>query len=797
MLDGIRILDLADENGSFCSRLLADLGASVIKVEKPGGDPSRKKSPFCSGMPDNENSLFFAYHNSNKLSVTLDIEQGSDRIKFFELLKNTDVLIETFNPGYSETSGLSLEKLTEINPALIHSSITGFGRYGPKKNYQPSSIVSAAFGGQMYVCGFPEQNPLAYFGEQSHYISSLFGAVSILLSIRQRALTGKGQFIDISAQEAVASTLDHVMVSYFYNNTVSTRQGNLYGNSFFCILPCKDGYIQISLLQQWDTFVELLASEDMANNLTDKKWSSEDYRIENIDHIIDVVKEWTLKHSVKELFQTGQSMRFPWSPVFSPEEVMQSPQLKKRQFFRRTGYPGNVTIISPGLPYRFSSFPLLPNRRAPLSGEHNSELFADKKRPVINKTQNIFASKDQLKSCENYKHSLKGIRILDFTWMLSGPYATRILADHGAEVIKIQSHKTANGAEANLTGYFNTWNRNKLGITLDISRPEAKDIILKLASVSDVVVENFSPRVMRNWGLDYEQLKQANPDIIMAGISAMGQTGPWKDFVGYGPTFHALSGLTHMTSIGQEHPAGLGHAYADTVIGLYSALAILAALDYRDKTGLGQYIDISGYEAVCTLLGYALTRTEIKQTGNVESYYTNYLQNIQSAPHGCYKCLGKDRWCVIAVFSEEQWSAFCHATGNQTWIKDERFSNIDKRKANSAELDRLIKQWTINLTAETAIEILQSAGIPAGIVQTAEDLAKDSHLKARDFYVEVDHPVLGKTYTDSAPAKFYGNTIKTWKPAPLLGEHNHYVLTDLLGFTEKEITEFTDKGVFY
>ncbi len=206
------------------------------------------------------------------------------------------------------------------------------------------------------------------------------------------------------------------------------------------------------------------------------------------------------------------------------------------------------------------------------------------------------------------------MRVLDFTWMLAGPYATRILADCGAEVIKVQSARTAKGAELNTAGYFNTWNRNKRGITLDLSHPEARDIILSLTAVSDIVVDNFSPRVMSNWGFSYDALKKVKPDLIMASISAMGQTGPWRDFVGYGPTFHALSGLTSMTSSGQESPIGLGHAYADTIIGLYSAMAMLAALRHRDATGEGQYIDVSGYEAICSLLGPALLHTGIKET---------------------------------------------------------------------------------------------------------------------------------------------------------------------------------------
>jgi crotonobetainyl-CoA:carnitine CoA-transferase CaiB-like acyl-CoA transferase len=273
--------------------------------------------------------------------------------------------------------------------------------------------------------------------------------------------------------------------------------------------------------------------------------------------------------------------------------------------------------------------------------------------------------------------------------MLSGPYATRVFADSGAEVIKVQSAKTAKGAELNTTGYFNTWNRNKRSITLDLSHPEARDIILRLMAMSDIVVENFSPRVMSNWGLSYDVLKEAKPDLIMASISAMGQTGPWRDYTGYGPTFHALSGLTFMTSSGQEQPVGLGHAYADTIIGLYSAMVILAALRYRDATGEGQYIDISGYEAICTLLGPALLHAGMKET--IHTPTGQYDDNIPAAPYGCYRCTGDNRWCVIAVFNEDEWCTFSRLMGSPDWTGEEIFSTPARRIENHATLDRHVE----------------------------------------------------------------------------------------------------------
>ena len=391
------------------------------------------------------------------------------------------------------------------------------------------------------------------------------------------------------------------------------------------------------------------------------------------------------------------------------------------------------------------------------------------------------------------KDVLSGLRVLDFTWMLAGPYATRILADFGAEVIKVQSNKTSGGGESNITGYFNTWNRNKRGITLDMSYPEAREIALKLTGISDVVIENFSPRVMSNWGLNYEKMKEVRPDLIMVSMAAMGQTGPWRDFVAYGPTIQALSGLTYLTSFSKNTPIGLGYSYADIIAGLYAALAVLAALEYRDRTGQGQYVDISEYGAMCTLMGP--TFLDISVNHNEVLPKGNRPDEIQAAPYGCYKCLGIDRWCVIAAFNETEWQALCHIMGYPSWAREERFSTLPKRKVHAEELDKLVTQWTSTCTAEELVLLLQEAGVPSGVVQNAEDLSEDLQLKARDYFVGLEHPVLGMTTSDASPIRLSDSVTAGWKAAPLLGEDNRYVYKELLNLSESELTSYMEKGV--
>jgi crotonobetainyl-CoA:carnitine CoA-transferase CaiB-like acyl-CoA transferase len=388
---------------------------------------------------------------------------------------------------------------------------------------------------------------------------------------------------------------------------------------------------------------------------------------------------------------------------------------------------------------------------------------------------------------------LSEIRVLDFTRVLAGPYATRMLGDFGAEVIKVQSNKASGGGEDNNGPYFNAWNRNKMSITLDMRYPEAKEIVKGLTAMSDVVIENFTPRVMSNWGLGYEELRQIRKDLIMVSMSGMGQSGPWRDFTAFGPTIHSLSGHTYLTSYDKDSPVGIGFSYADIIAGLYAVFAVLAALKYRENTGCGQYIDLSEYEAACTLLGpvfldLTANNTEIRPQGN-------RTPSVPAAPYGCYPCLGEDRWCAIAVFSEDEWRALRNIMENPSWAREHRFSTLARRKQNEAALDKNIGQWTRKQNAEEIAKRLQEAYVSAGVVQNAADLAKDVQLIARNLFREIEHPRLGTLKTDRCPIASKDDGEGPWKPSPLLGEDNDYVYGELLHLSDEARNSLVDKGI--
>jgi benzylsuccinate CoA-transferase BbsF subunit len=386
---------------------------------------------------------------------------------------------------------------------------------------------------------------------------------------------------------------------------------------------------------------------------------------------------------------------------------------------------------------------------------------------------------------------LQNIRILDFSWVLAGPYATRILADFGAEVIKVQPLLPEEAEDTFSRGYYNTWNRNKLGITLNLNKAEGVAIAKKLVAISDAVVENFTPRVMANWGLDYENLKKKKPDIIMLSMSTMGSTGPQRDYSGFGPTVHAFSGMTYLTSLPGKPPMGPGYAHADHVAGLVSALAVLSALEYRRRTGEGQFIDISQVEAMASLLGDAVV--EYTADGRVPEPSGN--RSAGAAPHGIYRCRGDDRWCAIAVFNDEEWRRFCHVLCDPSWAADSRFATSDGRLENVDELDRRVEGWTMQHTVEEVMTWLQAAGIAAGVVQDARDLANDPQLRSRGFFVELDHPELGKAMSDAVPIRLSRTQARYRRAAPTLGQDNDYVYRELLGMSAGDIAALKEQGV--
>lgn len=387
------------------------------------------------------------------------------------------------------------------------------------------------------------------------------------------------------------------------------------------------------------------------------------------------------------------------------------------------------------------------------------------------------------------RRALEGVRILDFTWVVAGPVATRILADQGAEIIKIERRDTLD-LGTRRGGFSGNLHRGKQSTVVNMADPRGIDLAKRLAAVSDVVIDNFSARVMRNWGLDYAGLKRLKPDIIAVSMSGFGHTGPHKDYVSYGPTLQALSGYTLQMRHPGGEPAGWGYSYADMTGGYSGALAVLAALWHRKRTGQGQFVDLSQFEAISSLVGPGLL--DLLNRDTASEPVGNRSQEAPAAPHGVYRCRGEDRWCALAVFSDEEWRSLCRVMGNPAWATQPRFASLASRLRHREDLDRHVQRWTGGHAPEEIMARLQAAGVAASVVANGEDLDRDPQLRARGYWARLPAKQEdGRTdvVLDGPPFKLSRTPGYVAAPGPLLGEHTDDVLRRVLGLSAQQVAD--------
>ncbi|MDO8670531.1 MAG: CoA transferase [Dehalococcoidia bacterium] len=410
-----------------------------------------------------------------------------------------------------------------------------------------------------------------------------------------------------------------------------------------------------------------------------------------------------------------------------------------------------------------------------------------------------------------------GIRIADFSWYGAGPIATRFFANYGAEVIKLESHCNPDGLRRNgpfaggtpgitlpgtapidslnISGYFANFNSNKLSLQVDLNLPEGREIAKRLVKISDIVIDNFTPRVMERWRLTYQDLVRIKPDIIVANLPMLGSVGPQRDYVGFGFALSSLAGIDHLTGMPDDLPTSTGTNFPDYCCNpCHTTIALLAALRYRRKTGKGQHIEVAQLESTVQILGTALIDYTIN--GRIQSRRGN--SNPSACPHGVYRCKGDDRWCAIAVFTDVEWASLCWAMGREDLVQSPLFGTLQGRLARTSEVDDLVNRWTSSLSPEDVMAILQREGVAAGVVQTAEDaLDKDPQLAARNHWVYLDHPEAGRTAYNGETFRLSRTPGDIHSPAPCLGQHTEFVCRDLLGMTGDEVSALREEKVLY
>ena len=878
-LSNIRVIELGGGIAApMAGKIFSALGAQVVKIEPPGGDPARRMGPFPAGRedagdgpeppmeepppsteepPPSGDGGTFLYLNAGKRSLTLELTGPGGRQRLRELAGRADLVINGLPPSQRTALGADHETLTSGNPALVMLSITPFGLSGPYRDFAANDLTLTHGGGWGFLCpgkSAPrELPPIKPFGSHALIQAGLHGAAVALASLHGAG--AKGEHIDLSTQQVVAFLLGRHFACYPYAGRIDSRltPPPYEPMSFF---PCRDGHIFL-ICPEEDQYARLL--ELMGN----PAWSREprmagrEGRERNSPEIKARLSEWTAQWEAEALFHACQKVRVGAAPVYDYPGLERSEHLQAREFFVNQQHPGSRETGSalnalkvPGAPFHLK-YPMWDSSRsAPRLGEANGEgetLFAPRERAARPTVGEPVHSIQPVGAPSNGRPAgpLSGIRVLDLSWVWAGPQCTWMLAALGAEVIKVENsrrvdltrrtHTFASGMEPTLNrnGFFNQINQGKESIALNLSHPEGKETALALAARSDVVISNFGHGVLEKLGLSPEALQAENPELTVVMISACGQTGPARAYLGYGPLISPLAGLSAQTGYGDGEPRDVGIAYGDPNAAVYAAVAIAAALlagktggDTNGKDGLkggasksgglkGQVIDISMWEAMlCTAfegwINHAMGNAPFQPMGN---------RHPHLAPHNVYACAGEDAWVALAAETEAQWQALCGAIGRPALAADPRFSDAPSRKANEDALDRIVGDWCAGLERWEAVRRLQAVGVPAMPSLSSKDLAEDPHLLAREAFTHAPHaevgprPLMGMPWKMLRPGNGARNSAghgaehgaegsterssekNTLKAAPCLGVDTEAVLQRLLGLDAAAISSLRERGV--
>lgn len=778
-LAALRVIECAGWNGVLAGRLLADAGADVVRVVPRSGDPLASEPPFFGAKGP---SIQATWYNAGKRVLTLDLESANGRDEFLRLVAAADILIEDWEPGRPV---VAQSDLGEANPALTRVSVTPMGLDGPLAGWRVNDLVANALSGSASVTGNASTPPISGYGNQSHHTVGLYAAVCALAAHRAAKASGSFQHVDLSAHEALVSCTEQVLMEWFFpegvwKTNIARRQGSVHWSGAYEVYTATDGHgvMVTASLKLAEVLVPWLIEDEAAQDLGDnEKFPSVVSMVRDLPYVMKVLREWVQSRNGEELFFEGQRRHQPFGVVWNVEEALtKSPQISARGYLQEREIPEFGAVPFPGRFLKTSADGPHPSPATPVSSVDWQHRERPAGGPAVHPSR-----------------PLEGIRIMDFTHVLAGPFGTRVLGDLGADVIKVGTASRGGGANTPDHPYYVCWNRNKRSVTINMATEQGRAVALRLAAKSDVIIENFSAGVLKRWGLDRESLAAINPGVSVISMGGMGQDGPWRDFVTYAPTIHALTGLTYLTNPPGEHTLGYGFSLTDHLSGLAGAFAALQAIEHRDRTGSGLAIDLSQYELglgimAPALLDYLANGANPEPSGNRHPFGA-------WAPHGIYRCAGDDRWVAIAVRGDKEWRALGGAMGAPELSADTRFATHAARIANQEALDAMIERWTSSMDRYEIARTCQSRGISAGPVQDAADLTGwDAQLAAREFFGTTVAENRGEYGLDRFPARFNGERPTVYEGVRQSGADTFDVVTELLGLPDDEVAELLANG---
>lgn len=809
-LEGVRVVELAQGiAGPWCGRLFADYGADVVKVERPvTGDFTRGWGPFPGDLPDVEKSGLFFFLNTNKRSVTLDVDIADDRERLLGLLCDADVLIDDSSPRLLQERRLDYATLARINPKLVMISCTPFGQTGPYadwRGYELNSYHLSATGSR--YCGLPDREPLATGAFLADFFGGFTAAAWGLGAILGRDQVGGGQHIDCASAEVLAALVVGSLNvgGYAQDGVFHRRTGR--GMGLACparIYPCRDGWVFIIALEthQW---------LGLCRAMGDPEWAMPDLfhelksRGANRDLIDPMIEQWTLPRSKNEIMGICQAHGCPATALYDMDDLARLPHLQERDYWRYLEHSalGRVRTLGPVI--RLPDCPGGPEAAAPLLGEHDSEILALRATARdVGSSCTVHDGTGTAKAAARLP--LAGMRVANFGWGLVGPMVGQLLSFLGAEVYKIESnaqldfqrkvppfHNGVPDPDRSIQNHA-CWAGNG-SITLNLKQPEAQELALQLVAKCDVALENFSPGVMQRLTLDYERLKSARPDLILLSMPAAGLSGPLHGLRTYGNSLACLSGLDSLTGYPDlPGPQGMETAPADMLGGVVGALAVMLAEHHRRLTGRGQHIECSQQETFMQLIGPAFM--DYVLNGRVAVPAGNRHPLGAAAPHGLFRCRGEDRWLAIAVATDAEWLGLVAALGSPDWARASDLAEASGRLREIEAIHQHLAAWTEGGDDHELAGCLQRHGVPATPVLDVSDLLRDPHYRARGTFIEVMHP-LGFSETIYGAYVKCSRTEPRIRPGPARGADNERVFRELLEMPEARYRDLIERQIIY
>jgi crotonobetainyl-CoA:carnitine CoA-transferase CaiB-like acyl-CoA transferase len=823
LLSNYRVLDLSDERGHLAGRMLADLGADVIKIEPPGGDGERGREPFPSEQGREKGmSLAWMANNPGKRSLVLDLAPGSqDRAVFAALLATTDVVLDA-GPG-GKLAGLGFDyptlcgELPEAHPGLVLALISPFGQAGPYRDFEAHDLVCVAMGGNASVTGDPDRPPLACSLPTAYMHGGAEAVAGILLGLLARPALGAGQVIDVSLQECQLATLISGAGQYPLSPGPRPRTGSRTGATRE-IWRCRDGWVSYGLrggparIPGLVATVKYMAECGMAPDwLQEIDWQAYSpltLDAEQLGRLEEAFAAFFAERSMRELYDESLRRRILLAPCNDARAILRQPQLRARDFFVPVEYPGlDLVLEQPGFFARTNAGDLGLRGPAPELDAHGAEIRRELRTAPRRAADPEPRAGGRLALETREGCALEGLRVLELGAGAAGPVATGYLAQQGARVIRIESsrrpdflrllHVTAeNRAEPDIleqAPMFALLNANKESLAVDMKKPAGVALVRRLIEEwADVVAENFAPGVMARWGLDYASLARVRPDLIMVSGCLFGQTGPQRSYPGFGGQGAAIAGFNHMTGWPGCEALGPYGTITDSLSPRFVASAILAALLHLRRTGEGQYVDLSQIETGV----YCLAEMIARCSAGDEIMSRRGNRSESAAPHGIYPCRSseepssgspRENWIALAVYDETQWRALVHCMEDPPWAQQERYATLAARLENADALEERLGAWTRDQDAETLAATLQHAGVEAGAVRDFGGLHADPQLAAREHFVRLEHPVLGPLAYERSGARLSRTPGRLDRPAPRLGEHTRSILSGILGLSAEEI----------